>query len=155
MTPVASTFRLLVKIFEGQKMQSGFVAPAVRRSICSRSFWTASRFYRCSAGIIFVSLILLILLGIFVVGPARDGLNLKPAICTVKDSRYDGSESCNCGKYCTSSFRCLKIYVDYQPKGKTTNFTDVLLHDTVYEHNDYIKVRLKYYFTLTVNLSCI
>lgn len=124
-------------------MQSGFVAPAVRQSICSRTYWTASRFYRCSCGIIFVSLILLILLGIFVVGPARDGLNLKPATCTVKSSRYQGSESCSCGKYCTSSFRCLKIYVDYQPKGKTKNVTNVLLHDTVYEHNDYIKVGSK------------
>ncbi|XP_031569253.1 calcium-activated potassium channel subunit beta-4-like [Actinia tenebrosa] len=121
-------------------MQSGFVvAPAIRQSICSRSLWTASRFYRCSAGIIFVSLILLILLGIFVVGPARDGLNLKPATCTVKSYQRGVSESCSCGKYCTSSFPCLKIYVDYQPEGKMTNVTDVLLHDTVYEHNDYIK----------------
>ncbi|KXJ10248.1 calcium-activated potassium channel subunit beta-4 [Exaiptasia diaphana] len=112
--------------------------PAVRQSLCSRGFWTASRCYRCTASFAFFGLVLLILLGIFIVGPAIDGLSLKPATCTVQNTKMsDKAQSCSCGKYCSSSFPCLKIYVSYKPKGQDKNVSNVLLHDTVYEHNDY------------------
>lgn len=123
------------------KMQFIQAPPAVRQSLCSRSFWTASRCYRCSASFAFVGLVLLILLGIFIVGPAIDGLSLKPATCSVQTSKVaDKAQSCSCGKYCSSSFPCLKIYVSYTPKGHDKNMSNVLLHDTVYEHNDYSQV---------------
>lgn len=115
--------------------------PAVRQSICSRSYWTASRCYRCSASVAFVCLVLLILLGVFIVGPAIDGLSLKPATCRVQSSKIGDSQSCSCGKYCSSSFPCLKIYVSYKSEEGNKNVSNVLMHDTVYENNDYEEVR--------------
>lgn len=126
-------------------MQTLQAPAAVRQSICSQSFWTARRCYRITASIAFVGLVLLIILGVFVVSPAIDGLSLKPATCTVIGSKISGMQSCSCGKYCSSSFPCLKIYVSYSSKDHR-NVTNVLLHDTVYENNDNSQVLKRTHF---------
>ncbi|XP_032231362.2 calcium-activated potassium channel subunit beta-4 [Nematostella vectensis] len=112
-------------------------SPAIRRSICSRQFWTASRCYRISVGLGVISFLVLIILGVLVISPAIDGLSLRPATCTVIRSEIQGKMSCRCGKYCSSFHPCLKIYVDYVPEDfPDRNITNRMFHDTVYENSD-------------------
>ena len=66
-----------------------------------------------------VGIILLIILGVLIVGPTLNDLRLQRAQCQVLSSEITAEDkSCDCGRYCTSSYDCLQIQVSYYSSGK-------------------------------------
>ena len=66
-----------------------------------------------------MGVILLIILGVLLVHPALNDIQLKSAQCTVISSDVtDQEKSCDCGRYCTSYYPCLQIQVTFHANGR-------------------------------------
>ena len=66
-----------------------------------------------------MGIILLIILGVLIVGPTLNDLRLQRAQCQVLSSEYTADDkTCDCGRYCTSSYLCLQIQVSFFSSGK-------------------------------------
>lgn len=64
--------------------------------------------------LLFVGIVVLIMLGVLIVSPTLNDLHLHRAQCQVLSSVYASKhKSCDCGRYCTSSYPCLQIQVSY------------------------------------------
>lgn len=88
-----------------------------------------------------MGIIVLIILGILVVHPTLNDLALQSARCKVFSSMYTGDMSCDCGRYCTSSYDCLQIHVSYSAKGKRQT---AYLYQNVYDDKNKCSVQSCY-----------
>jgi len=91
-------------------------------TVISRTYHRRSCTYRLARlGIAFlvVGISLLIMLGVIVIRPTLNDMQLQSSRCTVISSEYTQEDmSCDCGRYCTSYYPCLQIQVFYFAKGK-------------------------------------
>ncbi|KAJ7379895.1 potassium large conductance calcium-activated channel, sub M, beta member 4 [Desmophyllum pertusum] len=77
------------------------------------------RLTRLGITLFLMGVILLIILGVLLVHPALNDIQLKSAQCTVisSDVTYQ-AKSCDCGRYCTSYYPCLEIQVTFHANGR-------------------------------------
>jgi hypothetical protein len=62
-------------------------------------------------GLLFiVCAVMLCLVGLNLIAPYRRSLQYLPTTCEVVGSNFTGSQDCNCGRRCTSTYSCLMIY---------------------------------------------
>ena len=105
----------------------------------SRRTWTY-RLTRLGCALFVVGLILVIILGVLIVRPSIKDTKLKKTQCLVVSSEENGDMSCKCGRYCSSSYPCVKIRVAYNPAGKES--MSVTLYQDVFDDKN--EVRKKY-----------
>lgn len=87
------------------------------------------RLTRLGIALLVLGVGLLITLGVVLVGPTIKDTKLQLTRCSVVSSEMTEPESCDCGRYCTSEYPCLKIKVSYYAKGRKQR---AYLYENVY-----------------------
>ena len=101
------------------------------------------RLIRLGIVLLGVGVTLLIVFGLLFVRPALNDTQLKSARCKVIYSIMTGADmSCDCGRYCSSKYPCLKIQVSYDADGKKN--TAYLYKDVFVGKN---QVRIVFFFS--------
>ena len=114
------------------------IATAVmtRRFVARRS--CAWRLTRLAISLFLVGIILLIILGVLIIGPTLNDLRLQRGQCQVNSSELTTEDkSCDCGRYCTSSYPCLQIQVSYYSRGK---WQKGYLYEDVYDDKNKVSI---------------
>lgn len=110
-------------------------------TVISRTYHRRSCTYRLARlGIAFlvVGISLLIMLGVIVIRPTLNDMQLQSSRCTVISSEYTQEDmSCDCGRYCTSYYPCLQIQVFYFAKGKRQI---AYLYQDVYDDKNKVRI---------------
>lgn len=99
-------------------IRHGIATAVVRRPAFGRRSCTY-RLARLGFMLFLMGVVILIVLGALIVHPALNDTQLKMAGCTVISSYMTGvDKSCDCGRYCSSSYPCLEIQVSYYANGE-------------------------------------
>lgn len=107
-----------VRVQQEHVIRHGIATAVMTRRFVARRSCTW-RLTRLGISLFLVGLILLIILGVLIVGPTLNDLRLQRAQCQVLSSEMTTEyKSCDCGRYCTSSYPCLQIQVSYYSSGK-------------------------------------
>lgn len=134
---------------ESRRRQEAAIRHGIAASVVRRPFGRRSCTYRLiRLGIVLflLGVILLIVFGVLIVRPALNDTQLKSARCKVISSIMTGADkSCDCGRYCSSKYPCLKIQVSYEADGKKN--TAYLYEDVFVDKN---QVRIVIYFLRTL-----
>ena len=134
---------------ESRRRQEAAIRHGIAASVVRRPFGRRSctyRLIRLGITLFLLGVILLILFGVLIVRPALNDTQLKSARCKVISSIMMGADmSCDCGRYCSSKYPCLKIRVSYDADGRKN--TAYLYKDVFVDKN---KVRIVFYFLRTL-----
>lgn len=107
-----------VRVQQEHVIRHGIATAVMTRRFVARRSCTW-RLTRLGISLFLVGIILLIILGVLIVGPTLNDLRLQRAQCQVLSSEMTTEhKSCDCGRYCTSSYPCLQIQVSYYSSGK-------------------------------------
>lgn len=124
-------------------IRQGIAATVVRRPTFGRRSCTY-RLARLGIMLFILGLVLLIVLSVLIVGPALNDTQLKRSRCTVISSELTGVDmKCDCGRYCSSSYPCLKIQVSYDTNAKQHT---AYLYKDVYATKNKVRVVTLLYF---------
>ncbi|XP_078682055.1 calcium-activated potassium channel subunit beta-3-like [Branchiostoma floridae x Branchiostoma belcheri] len=93
------------------------LSPERKHTICRKLLCTG----------MFISVALIIMLGILIVKPAIYGRAFKPTTCTVTSADYKERVDCSCGRNCYTQMPCLVVMVTYHNRknGSATG----MIHD--------------------------
>ena len=135
--PSANELRLRQESAIRQGIAATVVTQTYRRRSCTY------RLARLGIGFLLIGVTILITLGILIVRPAMNDLQLQRAQCKVISSEYTQEEvSCSCGRYCSSHYPCLQIQVAYiSAKGK---WQTAYLYQDVYDDKNKVRINIIY-----------
>lgn len=118
-------------------IRHGIATTVVRRPTFGRRSCTY-RLARLGIMLFIMGLVLLIMLGVLIVHPALNDTQLKSSRCKVISSEMTADDkSCDCGRYCSSSYPCLEIQVSYDANGEQHT---AYLYQDVYADKNQVRV---------------